>query len=91
VQNQISELKDHYIVCGFGRIGRIISNELAADDIDFVVIEQDPAIIEQIESKNYLFLEMDATSEEALLKAGILKAKGIATACAPMPTMFSLH
>ncbi|MGD9199807.1 MAG: TrkA family potassium uptake protein, partial [Desulfobacterales bacterium] len=44
------------------------------------VIEQDPAIIEQIESNNYLFLEMDATSEEALLKAGIMKAKGIATA-----------
>ncbi|MEE9495857.1 MAG: potassium channel protein [Desulfobacterales bacterium] len=80
VQKQISELKDHYIVCGFGRIGRIISNELAADDIDFVVIEQDSAIIEKIESKNYLFLEMDATSEEALLKAGIMKAKGIATA-----------
>ena len=82
VQKQISELKDHFIVCGFGRIGRIISNELAADDIDFVVIEQDPAIIEKIESKNYLFLEMDATSEEALLKAGIMKANGIVTALA---------
>ena len=80
VQKQISELKNHFIVCGFGRIGRIICNELAADNIDFVVIEQDPAIIEQIESNNYLFLEMDATSEEALLKAGIMKAKGIATA-----------
>jgi voltage-gated potassium channel len=80
VQKQIAELKDHFIVCGFGRIGRIISNELAADDIDFVVIEQDPAIIEKIESKNYLFLEMDATSEEALLKAGIMKANGIVTA-----------
>jgi voltage-gated potassium channel len=80
VQKQISELKNHFIVCGFGRIGRIICNELAADNIDFVVIEQDSAIVEQIEPKNYLFLEMDATSEEALLKAGILKAKGIATA-----------
>ena len=80
VQKQISELKNHFIVCGFGRIGRIISKELAADDIDFVVIEQDPAIIEQVESKNYLFLEMDATSEEALLKAGIMKANGIVTA-----------
>jgi voltage-gated potassium channel len=80
VQKQISELKNHYIVCGFGRIGRIICSELAADNIDFVVIEQDSAIIEQIESKNYLFLEMDATSEEALLKAGIMKAKAIATA-----------
>jgi voltage-gated potassium channel len=82
VQKQISELKDHFIVCGFGRIGRIISNELAADDIDFVVIEQDPAIVEKIESNNYLFLEMDATSEEALLKAGIMKANGIVTALA---------
>ena len=80
VQKQISELKNHFIVCGFGRIGRIISKELAADDIDFVVIEQDPAIIEQIELKNYLFLEMDATSEEALRKAGIMKANGIVTA-----------
>lgn len=80
VQKQITELKDHYIVCGFGRIGRIICNELAADHIDFVVIEHDPSIIEKIESKNYLFLEMDATSEEALLKAGIMKARGIATA-----------
>ena len=82
VQKQISELKDHFIVCGFGRIGRIISNELAADDIDFVVIEQDPAIVEKIEPENYLFLEMDATSEEALLKAGIMKANGIVTALA---------
>jgi voltage-gated potassium channel len=82
VQKQISELKDHFIVCGFGRIGRIISNELAADDIDFVLIEQDSAIIERIESKNYLFLEMDATSEEALQKAGIMEARGIVTALA---------
>ena len=80
VQKQITELKDHYIVCGFGRIGRIICNELAADNVNFVVIEQEPTIIEKIESKNYLFIEMDATSEEALLKAGIMKAKGIATA-----------
>lgn len=80
VQKQITELKDHYIVCGFGRIGRIICNELAADHVNFVVIEQEPSIIERIESKNYLFLEMDATSEEALLRAGIMKAKGIATA-----------
>ena len=80
VQKQISELKNHFIVCGFGRIGRIICNELADDNIDFVVIEHDTAVIEHIESKNYLFLEMDATSEEALLKAGIMKAKGIATA-----------
>ena len=80
VQKQISSLKNHFIVCGFGRIGRIICGELAADNIDFVVIEQDPATREDIENQRYLCIEMDATSEEALLAAGIMTAKGIATA-----------
>ena len=80
VQKQISSLKNHFIVCGFGRIGRIMCRELAKDNIDFVVIEQDPATIEDIEMQRYLYIEMDATSEEALLAAGIMDAKGIATA-----------
>jgi voltage-gated potassium channel len=80
VQKQISELKNHFIICGFGRIGRIICSELHDDNIDFLVIEQDAAAVEQIIAKKYLFLEMDATAEEALIKAGIMKAKGIVTA-----------
>jgi voltage-gated potassium channel len=80
VQKQIAELKKHFIICGFGRIGRIICSELDADNIDFVVIEQDPSAIESIEIQSYLYLEMDATSEEALMAAGIMNAKGIATA-----------
>jgi voltage-gated potassium channel len=80
VQKQVSELKNHFIICGFGRIGRIVCNELDADQIDFVVIEQEPSVIEQIETRKYLYLEMDATTEEALMKAGIMEAKGIVTA-----------
>lgn len=80
VQKQVSELKNHFIICGFGRIGRIVCNELAADRIDFVVIEQEPSVIEQIEARKYLYLEMDATTEEALIQAGIMSAKGIVTA-----------
>jgi voltage-gated potassium channel len=80
VQKHISSLRNHFIVCGFGRIGRIMCSELAADNIDFVVIEQDPATREDIENQRYLCIEMDATSEEALLAAGIMNAKGIATA-----------
>lgn len=79
VQKQVSELTDHFIVCGFGRIGRIICKELAEDNYDFVVIEQDPAAVEEIEAKKYLYLVMDATTEEALLQAGIMKARGIVT------------
>ena len=80
VQKQVSGLKNHFIICGFGRIGRIVCSELANDQVDFVVIEQEASVIEHIEARKYLYLEMDATTEEALKKAGIMEAKGIVTA-----------
>lgn len=80
VQRQISGLKNHFIICGYGRIGRIVCHELDADKINFVVIEQDPSVIEQIEARKYLYLVKDATTEEALMQAGIMNAKGIVTA-----------
>jgi voltage-gated potassium channel len=80
VQKQIAELNDHYIICGFGRIGRTICKELRADETDFVVIEQNVSEIHDTDKDKYLFLEMDATSEEALLAAGIMRARGLVTA-----------
>ncbi len=80
LQKQIIELNEHFIICGFGRIGQIICKELFEEGIKFVVIEQDASAIEEIASLKFLFIEMDATSEEALLAAGILKAKGLVTA-----------
>jgi len=80
LQKQMADLKNHFIICGFGRIGRIICQELYEDNIEFVVIEQNASVIEDIAAEKYLFLEMDATSEEALMAAGILKAKGLVTA-----------
>jgi voltage-gated potassium channel len=77
---QKADLKNHFIICGFGRIGHIICQELFEDSIDFVVIEQDSAAIEEIISLTYLFIEMDATSEDALLAAGIMNARGLVTA-----------
>jgi len=80
LQKQIGELKNHFIICGFGRIGRIICDELYADNIEFVVVEQDASAIAEFETGKYLFLQMDATSEEALLEAGIMNARGLVTA-----------
>ena len=80
VQKQVSGLKNHFIICGFGRIGRIICSELDNDNIDFVVIEQEPSVIERIEARKYLYIEMDATTEEALMQAGLMPSKGIVTA-----------
>jgi len=79
LEKQISELSNHYIICGYGRIGSIISHELAAEKNPFVVIENNSAKIEHLEEEQYLYLNMDATSEEALIRAGIQKARGIVT------------
>lgn len=80
MENKIAKLKNHYIICGFGRIGGLICKELHSNNIDFVVIENDPSVIEQLEQDHHLYLPMDSTSEEALIKAGIMDAKGLVTA-----------
>lgn len=77
LEKEISKLKDHYIICGYGRIGSLICKELKNHDISFVVIENEDERIQQISKENILHIFMDATSEEALLKAGIMQAKGI--------------
>jgi voltage-gated potassium channel len=80
LKKQISELRNHFIICGFGRIGKIICQELHADNIPFVVIEENPGEVEELEEKGFPFLQIDATSEEALIKAGLMNAKGMVTA-----------
>ncbi|MBI1810863.1 MAG: potassium channel protein [Nitrospirae bacterium] len=72
---KIKELKDHYIVCGYGRMGRIICRELKEKDINFVVIEKEPDTFESGEET--LILKGDATKDENLKEAGIEKAKGL--------------
>ncbi|MFZ0241144.1 MAG: potassium channel protein [Desulfobacterales bacterium] len=80
LERDISAMQGHFIICGYGRIGSIICLELKADSIPFIVIEEDPAKNGEMEKQGYLYINMDATSEEALMKAGITSAKGIVTA-----------
>lgn len=80
LEKQIAALKDHYIVCGYGRIGGIIVHELIAERIPLVVVEQDPERIEELDTENILYLDMDATSDEALIAAGLQSARGLVTA-----------
>ncbi len=77
LQKRIDSLRDHYIICGYGRIGSLICREFAAKPLPFVVIENNPAIIEKLEEENYAFLRGNATEDETLLKAGIKRAKGL--------------
>lgn len=79
LEKHISQLKDHFIVCGFGRIGEVLCGELADEGIPFVVIEREGGKIERLEKAQYLYLSGDAASEETLLQAGLMQAKGLAT------------
>jgi len=80
LEKQISALKGHYIICGYGRIGKVICQDLYAENIPFVVIEKDRSKIEALEDQGYLYIHMDATSEEALMAAGIKNARGMVPA-----------
>lgn len=75
LEKKIKELCDHYIVCGYGRMGKIISRELETEGVRFVVIEKDPRMLE--EKGDILFLIGDATRDHTLKEAGVEKAKGL--------------
>ncbi|WP_084554066.1 potassium channel family protein [Desulfopila aestuarii] len=80
LEKQIAALKNHYIICGYGRIGQIIVKELRAANMPLVVVEQSQVGVDQLESDGVLYLVMDATSDDALIAAGLDKAKGLVTA-----------
>jgi voltage-gated potassium channel len=74
---RIKRLKDHYIICGFGRIGEIIARQLREAGVPLVVLESNPEHLARLAETGYYFLAGDATREEMLLEAGIERAKGL--------------
>lgn len=79
LEKDIAHLRDHFIICGYGRMGRLICRELAASSVPLVVIEQDPRAIEELTENGLLYIKGDATEEECLTKAGIERARGLVT------------
>jgi len=77
MDKKLAKIKDHYIVCGYGRIGQVISQSLYDDHRDFVVVENNPEEIKTLTSLGYLFVEGEASNDEVLIKAGIKRAKGL--------------
>ena len=78
----IRATRDHYIICGFGRLGRIICRELSSHRIPMVVIESKAEAIQSAGDQGIPFIQNDATSEEVLVEAGIDRAKGIVSVVA---------
>ena len=80
VQRQIDQLAGHFIVCGFGRMGRIVCKELAERPVPFVVIESAPEAVRDIQQEQFLYVEGDATEDDVLVAAGISRARGLVSA-----------
>lgn len=77
---EVDKLHDHFIVCGYGRVGMHVAMELAREGKDFVVIERDAELVEQCRAAGHHIVQGDATQDAILLKAGVERAKGVITA-----------
>lgn len=83
LNQKINRLKNHYIVCGYGRIGRVLCrNLISREPIDIVVIENDPEKIPEMEQDGVLYISGTAADESNLIKARIKNAKGLVAALA---------
>lgn len=77
MQKRIKELKNHVIICGYGRVGESATEHLASTGTEFVVIENDDEQIKLISENHFNYLPGDATKEDTLLAASIKQASGL--------------
>src|SRR5580765_4195441 len=76
----IERMSDHYIVCGFGRVGREVVVELRAAGVPFVVLDFNPDVLEIAREQNVPFIEGSGTKDEDLEAAGLERARGLVAA-----------
>ena len=79
---RMKKMHDHYIICGSGRVGSHLVRDLQQADAPFVIIENDAARAAEFTQKGFHVLVGDATLEETLKEAGVVRARGLA-ACLP--------
>jgi len=73
----IDELTDHFIICGYGRVGRRAAEELTASGQAFVVLDFSPDALAEAKERGVLFLEGRGAEDEDLVRAGIDRARGL--------------
>ena len=75
LEKRVKQMKDHVIICGYGRIGQRIVTSMIDRDVPYVVIEKDETIARELEQKNFSFLQGNATEDDTLTKANIRDAR----------------
>jgi voltage-gated potassium channel len=73
---QVDELRGHFVVCGYGRVGSTVAHELVHDGESFVVIDVNRESLARARDDGYLVVEGDATDDATLRAGGITRAKG---------------
>ncbi|MBZ5620631.1 MAG: potassium channel protein [Acidobacteriia bacterium] len=81
-KRMIDKLKDHYIICGYGRVGRGAAAELHHSGVPFVVVDLNPERVERAVVEGMLAVAADSTRDETLRRAGIERARGLVAALA---------
>ena len=80
MSKELSQLNDHVIVCGFGRLGEDLSNQLKHRNLPFVIIDLSPEKVVQASELGFLAIQGDATDESVLNQVQLAKARSLATA-----------
>ena len=81
MEAKIKKLHDHFIICGFGKVGKAIADTLAAQGTSFIVIDRSPERAEKARNGGYLVIQEDAaTDDDVLRNAGIIRARALITA-----------
>ncbi|MET0939610.1 MAG: NAD-binding protein, partial [Gaiellaceae bacterium] len=76
-QRVIDQLNDHFIICGYGRVGQAVASEFRTAGVPCVVLDVDPRAIAVAQERGELWIEGSATSDETLEAAGIERARGL--------------
>jgi voltage-gated potassium channel len=77
MQSKIAQLKDHYLICGFGRVGRQVAKDLQRAGESFVVIDDNPDVREFVEEMDVLHIDGRGSDDEVLTEAGIKRARAV--------------
>ncbi len=77
VKARVEKLKDHYIVCGLGRVGSQVAGEMFHEGVPFVGLDRDQVKVDEALAKGQMALVLDSTAEEALMQVGIERASGL--------------
>jgi len=76
MQRKVDRINDHFVICGFGRVGKTVCERLTEQSVPFVVIENDDDAIKACLARDYLCVRGEASADATLLEAGIQRARG---------------